>query len=83
MPSMKIRLALTIAILIIIICLKYFNAINFSINFATILLVLLCVASFAFGVGAVVPKLGRTGLSKKMIGIGFFILAILSTITFN
>lgn len=83
MTSMKIKLALTIAILIIIISLKYFNAINFSINFATILLTLLGIGSFVFGVGAVIPKLGRIGLSKTMIGIGFFILAILSTITFN
>lgn len=80
---MKIKIALIIILILIIISLKYFSLINFSINFATILLTLLGIGSFAFGVGAVVPKLGRIGLSKTMIGIGFFILAILSIITFN
>ena len=58
-------------------------AIGFHITIGTIVCLIGGVLSYLSGAGAVLPKMGRTGLSTQTISAGMFFLAILSSITIS
>ncbi len=55
--------------------------IGLQITIGTIVCLIGAILSFVSGAGAVLPKMGRKGLSTKIISLGMIILAILSSVT--
>ena len=58
-------------------------ALDFHLTIGTIVCIIAGFLSYLSGAGAVLPKMGRTGLSTQIISAGMFLLAILSSITIS